>query len=261
MRNFYLFCGVGSAGKSTFVETIEHGVGSVNCAAMEMSDFASRFEKEQTLLKRVIIVSEAGTGVDRRQASTIVETFKKWTGNDLVVIGRKNKVAVSTHPTAKIIVISNSFLSLLDDSGALYDRVIPVPFYNRIAEPDKHFPLKLRAEMPGIVCRAIQGYRRLQERGGFDLPQASKDMLDELRERGSPVLSFLEKNYTRKPGGFSSTADLFKQWQAFCDDNNFECSNVVTFAASLKVAAPYLRQSQRREDGKRQRGFSGISKI
>ncbi len=257
-RVFFVWTGRPRAGKSALAEATEEMVGARNRCAVDLHDFAEKFGLESVVGKKLILVSEAGN--DIRCPSAVVEKIKKITGNDTVDIKRKFKVSLSLRLDTKILAVSNHLLKLIDDSGALFDRLIPLQFLNRIAEDkvDKQFPAKLKAELPGIVLLALKGWKRLDANKKFTMPESSQLILDELRETGSPVLAFLEERCDLQRDAFTSTEALFASWEAFCKEHSFACGKVEDFVIALKSAAPELVKDRQYVDKQQVRGFKGI---
>ena len=50
---------------------------------------------------------------------------------------------------------------------------------------------KLFEELPGIFNWAIEGWKRLQERGQFVQPAAGVEAVDQMQEMASPVSTFV----------------------------------------------------------------------
>jgi P4 family phage/plasmid primase-like protien len=259
LRNYYLIYGIGKGGKSTLTETLEKLIGIENRCAVELQDFASDFGLEDAIGKKLILVSEATAPV---RVAGVVDKIKRISGNDAVSIKQKYKKPLTVRLNAKIVVISNRFLSLEDQSGALYDRLIPIPFMKRVNNPDINFPMSLVPELPAICRLALESYQRLQERSALILPEASTTKLDELRETGTPVATFLQEKYKLDLKGFVATAELFADWETYCVDNSLDSGTMTQFIDSLKAAAPHLQSKQKRlGNNKRSRGFFGISKL
>ncbi len=241
------------------MEMIEEMVGESNRCAVDLTDFAQDFGLEAAIGKKLILVSEAN--IDRRHVGNIVEKIKRITGNDLVNLKRKFKTALSVRLNAKILAVSNHLPRLLDDSGALFDRLIPLQFTRKIDldKQDRQFPLKLKAELSGIVLLALQGWKRLRDQGKFTMPDSSEQLLSEMRKTGSPVLTFVEDKCALVKESFTPTETLFNAWMAFCSECNLAPGNVDDFVIALKSAAPELRKDRKSIDRKTCRGFAGIT--
>jgi len=258
-RAFYGWFGKGFAGKSALVEGVVEGlVGEHNRCAVDLAGFAKDFGLEGAIGKKLILVSEAG--VDFRYSSGIVEKIKRITGGDPISINRKNKSILSVRLNAKILAVSNHLLRMIDDSGALFDRLIPLLFTRRIDEDkaDKSFPAKLRSELSGIVLLALKGWKRLRDNGRFTLPESSQHVLSELRETGSPVLRFVQQACQVEKDAFTATETLFKAWQRFSEEREMKAGDKDTFITALKSTLPELRKDRQTVDGTQRRGFIGI---
>jgi P4 family phage/plasmid primase-like protien len=259
-RAFYGWFGKGFAGKSALVEGVVEGlVGEHNRCAVDLAGFAKDFGLEGAIGKKLILVSEAG--VDFRYSSGIVEKIKRITGGDPISVNRKNKSILSVRLNAKILAVSNHLLRMIDDSGALFDRLIPLLFTRRIDEDkaDKTFPAKLRGELSGIVLLALRGWSRLRDNGRFTMPDASKQVLSDLRETGSPLLTFVKECCQLDKKAFTATERLWEKWKDyFCPEHDLKAGEKDAFVAALKSAFPELRKDRQSVAGKQVRGFVGI---
>ena len=241
----------GRAETRALAETMENLVGPQNRCAVDLHDFATTFGLESTLGKKLILVSEAG--VDVRSSSAIVEKIKKFTGNDLISINRKNKTSLSVRLGTKIVVVSNHLIQLADGSGALFDRLIPLQFLRSIPKDDrdKDFPVKQLAELPGIVLLALRGWKRLNENRQFTLPNSSKTVLNEMRETGSPVLMFIEEMCRLEKDGFTPTDTLWNGWKHFCGEHDIAVSEQSEIHLRPTVGCPSIAagsETERQEE-------------
>jgi P4 family phage/plasmid primase-like protien len=259
-RSFYAFLGKGFAGKSAVVEGAFEGlVGEHNRCAVDLAGFAKDFGLEGAIGKKLILVSEAG--VDFRYSSGIVEKIKRITGGDPISVNRKNKSILSVRLNAKILAVSNHLLRMIDDSGALFDRLVPLLFTRRIEEDkaDKTFPAKLRGELSGIVLLALKGWKRLRDNGRFTMPDSSKQVLSDLRETGSPILTFIKECCQLDKKAFTATERLWERWKDyFCPEHDLKAGEKDAFVAAIKSAFPELRRDRQSVAGKQVRGFVGI---
>ena len=259
-RSFYAFLGKGFAGKSAVVEGAFEGlVGEHNRCAVDLAGFAKDFGLEGAIGKKLILVSEAG--VDFRYSSGIVEKIKRITGGDPISVNRKNKSILSVRLNAKILAVSNHLLRMIDDSGALFDRLVPLLFTRRIEEDkaDKTFPAKLRGELSGLVLLALKGWKRLRDNGRFTMPDSSKQVLSDLRETGSPVLTFVKECCRLDKQAFAATERLWERWKnCFCPEHDLKPGEKDAFVAALKSAFPELAKDRQCVGGKQVRGFVGI---
>jgi putative DNA primase/helicase len=158
-------------------------------------------------------------------------------------------------------ILSNELPRLGDSSGALAGRMIVLrlreSFYGR---EDHELTDKLLAELPGILLWAIEGWRRLRERGRFVQPQAAREMVGDLEDLASPIGAFVRDRCIVEAGHVASVDDLFTKWTEWCEHNGRrEPGNVQTFGRDLSAAVPTIRRSRPRdEEGERYRAYEGI---
>src|SRR4051812_14472128 len=111
---------------------------------------------------------------------------------------------------AKFTVISNETPRLSDASGALAGRMIMFrltrSFYGR---EDTSLFRDLVPELPGILLWAIQGWKRLNERGHFIQPESGQALVEEMEELSSPVGRFVKECCHVGPGYQVATTNLF----------------------------------------------------
>jgi phage/plasmid-associated DNA primase len=83
--------------------------------------------------------------------------------------------------------------------------------------------LVLSEEMPGVLAWAVEGARRLRERGHYDLPDKVRESLHELRSDSNPLVSFFEECVEYDGKGMVSVADFH---YAFCGFAREEMRNL-----------------------------------
>src|SRR5262249_22308844 len=118
---------------------------------------------------------------------------------------------------------------------------------------------KLLAEMPSILLWAIEGWRRLRDRGHFVQPDTGAELVEELEELSSPVAAFIEERCVVGPNFFVSIDVLFSVWRSWCEESGRrEPGTKQTFSRDLRAALPALRRGRPREGGQRGYVYYGI---
>jgi len=88
---------------------------------------------------------------------------------------------------------------------------LPFLFYGR---EDRHlFENKIRPELPAILLWALDGLRRLRQRGPIAEPACSVETREELAREGSPIMAFVQECLT-----LDATAKVDKDalYSAYC---------------------------------------------
>ena len=168
-------------------------IGPENVAGPTLSGLATNFGLQPLIGKPLAIISDARLS-GKSDAAVVVERLLSITGEDALTIDRKHLPAwTGTLPT-KFALISNELPRLSDSSGALAGRLILLQltrsFYGR---EDHGLTDLLMTELPGILLWAIEGWRRLRERGHFLQPDSGRQMIEEMEDLASPIGAFLKE--------------------------------------------------------------------
>lgn len=194
LQKYFMLVGPKRSGKGTITRVLEDLLGgsSVACS-LNLKNFASEFGLEKAIGKRLAIVPEIGMPKANREE--IVNNLKAITGGDLVAVNRKHKQEVSLRLKIRIIMVTNNFVALPDNSGALHARVIPIKLTKSFwGKEDIKLADKLKPEYPGILLWALEGLCKLRKAGGkFTLPQSTQDQLDQLAAASAPLQAFVEE--------------------------------------------------------------------
>ncbi|MBI2477676.1 MAG: hypothetical protein HYV60_03220 [Planctomycetia bacterium] len=152
---------------------------------------------------------------------------------------------------------------MADSSGALAGRMqilrLTESFFGR---EDHTLSESLLNELPGILLWAIEGWRRLRERGYFSQPESGCDLFDELSELSSPVGAFVRERCHVGTPYCVPVAEIFADWLRWCERNGRDSHGTQqTFGRDLLAAVPSIRKSQPRDGETRYRAYEGIDLI
>jgi len=102
---------------------------------------------------------------------------------------------------------------------ALFRRVEVIRF-PEIPEKDRDPTLKedIKGEGPGILNWALEGLRRLRERGHFDVPAVIEDATAQFREHNDIVGQFVEEECITGDGLEVKASRLYSEYKAWCDE-------------------------------------------
>ncbi|EQD53384.1 phage/plasmid primase, P4 family domain protein, partial [mine drainage metagenome] len=93
-------------------------------------------------------------------------TFKMVTGGDPVRAERKFRDTFSFVNDSKLVFSANELPEVNDRTEAFWRRWIVIPFnVDLTGREDRGLPGKLHAELPGILCWALDGLRLVRETG------------------------------------------------------------------------------------------------
>jgi P4 family phage/plasmid primase-like protien len=242
-QKMFIFNGVPRSGKSTLVRILED-VFKGAVVAMGLSNFVETHGLERLTDARVIAVQEGASisGMKEQMQAEITDQLKAISGGDSVRINPKNKTPISARIPGKILITGNSLPPLIDPSGALFARVVPLKFSHRMPDhlQDDQLNEKIRnQELPGVVKRLVEGARDLIQRGGFahcEVTESTATLLDDLRNDTMPVLSFLRERTVRDPTSYLGQAELFTSYRTWSMENGRAAGNAKAFKSDLRSA-------------------------
>ena len=232
---FFLF-GLGNNGKSTFLATVRKLVGNygerVNTDVLMIKDKNAGGPKEALANlrgKRFAVASELEGG--RRMAVGLV---KDMTGGETIKADRKYEHEVEYQPTHKLWLVGNHKPVIADSTLSIWRRVKLIPFTVTIpdTEVDADLPLKLEAELPGILAWAVRGCLNWQ-RDGLLEPKTVTTATASYRHDSDILGDFLEDCCILEPMVSMPKADLKEQYTSWCQDNGVETVSQKTFKGSL----------------------------
>lgn len=254
-QKMLLMVGPRRSGKGTVARVGGRLVGQTNICGPTTSSLASNFGLQPLIGKTLAIVSDARFSGEN--ISTVAERLLCISGEDAVSVDRKFMSSVTMKLPTRFMFLTNELPRLSDASGALAGRFLLLrlteSFYGR---EDTQLTQKLFAELPGILNWAIDGWRRLRERGHFVMPQSAQDAVRDMEDLASPVGAFVREECLVGPGRRVTVADLYYAWNRWCER---EGRTVVTtrqsFGRDLAAAVPGI--TSRRGTGMK-RFYEGI---
>jgi putative DNA primase/helicase len=245
------------SGKGTKARILTRLLGRDSVAGPTMSSLSEHFGLEPLITKSLAIVSDARIG-RRTDKSTIVERLLSISGEDTMTIGRKFKQAWDGKLPTRFMILTNELPSLSDGSGALAGRfmvlMLTVSFFGK---EDPALTNKLSTELPGILNWAIEGYRRLRERGHFVQPKSSQEAVEEIEMLAAPIRAFIRDCCEVGPGLQVSHDDLWAAYDVWCQAQGNKPDNKAWFGRNLRSAAPGVTTQRPRTDD-RDRVYVGI---
>jgi P4 family phage/plasmid primase-like protien len=110
------------------------------------------------------------------------------------------------------VLLCNNIPSLADLSHGMLRRLMVIPFDRIFTDMDKDpdlFDRILATELPGVLNRALEGYRRLVVRGRFKLPVAVKRATARWLQHANPLPAFIEACCIKEPEAECRLADFY----------------------------------------------------
>lgn len=258
-QKIFLMVGPTRSGKGTIARVLTELVGPPNICAPSLADFGETFGLESLLGKQLAILSDVRLDRNAKHAA-IAEALLRISGEDTVTVKRKHKTAWDGRLAVRFLLLSNLMPRFSDASPALANRFVPLLMEQSfLGKEDPDLTNKLLAELPGILNWAVEGWRRLRARGRFDLPQSSRDAIQQLIELAAPVATFLREECELDPEAEVPKAELFECWKSWCDRNGSLPGALNSFSAQLYGAtSAQVRSKKSRKGDNRMTVFAGL---
>lgn len=261
-QKIVMLIGPKRSGKGTIARVIRALIGPANVAGPTLAGLATNFGLWPLLGKSLAIISDARLS-GRTDQTAVVERLLTISGEDSLTVDRKNMEPITTKLPTRLVLISNELPRLGDSSGALIGRMILLrltkSFYGH---EDPTLTDKILAELSGILLWAIEGWRRLRERGRFSQPDSALDLLGDLSDLSSPISAFVRERCVVGPGYQVPVGDLFSEWQTWCvEKGRKEHGTEQTFGRDLAAAFPDIRRVRPRDGASRYRAYEGIGLV
>lgn len=261
LHRMFLLWGLPRSGKGVTLSIARGLVGPSAYAAASLESLGSAFGLQSLVGKRVIGIGEMNDGKVTPSDRDALDRIKMISGGDTLAIDRKYRDVVDVELGGKLVIACNDFPRLIDASGALVDRMSVFKFRRGYAgREDVDLGRRLLGELPGIANRALAGLRLVMTEG-FKTPAAIAEVMVNVRQRGSPLLAFIEDCFTldaSAPRAFVSSRDVFNAYRGWAADHGISHTYSLNgLRDKLEVTHPTLTADRRVTPQGRERGLSG----
>lgn len=210
----WLFGPPGS-GKSTLLAGLQamlgHRAGLLGLAELDRS----RFTLADLPGKTLVVASEQPSSY---LAST--NTLNAIISGEPLQVERKYRDPFTVIPRAKVCWAMNELPRVADANSGLFRRVKVVTF-PELPEEDRDPEVKRRIEQEGagILNWALEGLRRLNERGYFDVPEGIQDATRQFRTNNDVPALFVEDRCVKGSEFEVQAAHLYREYRYWCEEN------------------------------------------
>jgi putative DNA primase/helicase len=258
-QKILMMVGPKRSGKGTISRVIKGLVGEKNVADPSLSSFGKDFGLQSLIGKTVAMINDLRLS-NRSDIAAITERLLSISGEDGQDVDRKFLPTVNAVLPVRFMLSTNELPKLNDSSGALAGRIILLRMTQSwYGKEDVTLKDKLLAELPSILLWAIEGWKRLRDRGCFVQPDTGKEMIDDLADLASPVGQFVKDRCFVGPGRQVERPALFDAWNRWCEEQGQECGDVGLFGRNLKAVISTLGDGQTTNGfNKRVRVYKGV---
>ena len=225
------FCyGLGANGKSTGLMVLRFLLGDQLSTMVDVntllgtngSDASLDYKKSMLEGKRLIITDELP---DNKKINESM--VKGLLGGEDIVARRPYEKPYTFSPTHKIWMVGNHKPKISGVDHGIWRRIHLIPWEVTIPanerKPRSQMWATFKAELPGILNHAIDGYLDFEERGGLCPPAMVKAATEEYRLEEDSLQQFVAERIVPQPGAHFAMRDLFSEYKAWCATSGETC--------------------------------------
>jgi putative DNA primase/helicase len=233
-----MLTGEGANGKSILLRWIAGMLGQRNVSAVALQEFggeAGRFRTAQLVDKLANICGDLSSEALRETGA-----FKQLTSGDAMIVEQKFGRPFVHANRAKLVFSANELPRTTDRTDGFFRRWVFVPFRSQFLSPaaieerggldalrpnehpaDSRLLSKLLtpAGISYLFRLAVEGLRRLEQRGGFASTEATQQALQSYRLDSDSLAAFVEE-WTATDGAVAKQ-DLYDRYLAYCEDGGY----------------------------------------
>ncbi|MBA3387759.1 MAG: hypothetical protein H0U02_00130 [Rubrobacter sp.] len=236
------------SGKSTFIAGLAamlgHRAGILGLADLERS----RFTLADLPGKTLVVASEQPSSY---LAST--NTLNAIISGEPLQVERKYHDPFTVIPRAKVCWAMNELPRVADANSGLFRRVKVIAFPQLPeSERDPQIKRHIEQEGTGILNWALEGLRRLKERGYFEIPAGVEDATKQFRENNDVPALFVADRCLRRADLKIQASQLYDEYKDWCVDNGHRPQS------STRVADDWARLGFEKTTSNGRRFYRGV---
>jgi P4 family phage/plasmid primase-like protien len=247
-----MLIGEGANGKSTFLSLLKAFLGAENTAHATLQDLCnSRFASAQLFGKLANLCADLpGTAI----ASS--GSFKTLTGADTISAEFKHKPAFNFMNYAKMLFSANKIPEVTEDTLAFFRRwlilICQNIFLGENCDPKILEKITTPQELSGLLNYALEGLKRLLEKGQFCISETIDDMRATYIRKSNSAKAFIEEQlyYENDPNVFVVETELYQSFILWCNRENLPTMKKAQFTSNMKEFFPEAKQTMQRILGK-----------
>ena len=250
---FFIIVGDKENGKSVFLRYTTNTFGDFNIMSLDLKDLGSRFAT--TLLRDKIF--NLGDDISGNYIDE-TDVLKKVVTGEKMVVEEKGKQGRSESYNIALIFTANKTPRVKDPTGAVLRRAMLIIFDNdfSVGSPARDNKIlqkiKNEEEREGLLKLAVEGLKRLSERGYFEENEETIKNLIDFDFDNNPIKEFDYEMRTLKTDGWyidKTTKEVYRQYEFWCIENDVRPLSRRNFTKEFKVLHKLEIKQKRIEGG------------
>jgi P4 family phage/plasmid primase-like protien len=262
-EHFMLFPGEAGTGKTLTCTVLRAmlGASAVSSVPLEAFNSSRTFPLAATMGKLANIAEEIGE-IDRAAEGLL----KQYVSGSPIQVERKHRDPFWLKPTARLTFATNVLPRFADRSNGVWRRLI-LPFEQDVPVEKRDRRLievkfwEASGELPGILAWALEGLRRLRERGRFNEPVECRVLRENYKRDSNPATTFLQDHCSANIIETVPSPKLYKAYSVWVKEMGHHALSEPLFAREVHRLFPLAEKTPhpvRLPDGKRARLWQGL---
>ena len=237
--------GEGRNGKGTTFHVINRMLGKANCSALKLGEMNRQESVSQLVGKLVNIDADTDTS-----ASGFESDFRRISAGDAIMARELYNNPFMFTPYCKLIIGANDLPRIADKTHGFYDRLIIIPYnVSFVGREDLQLKDKLDAEIAGILNWALEGRKRLYERGRFEIAKTLDDYVVDLKRENNPVDLYIYENIGFHDDAKTSKREVYEHYHQWAKESGHQPCSKIKFGKEFFRLCKSKISKDEREDG------------
>ena len=259
-----LILGDTNTGKSTFIESIKSTIGEYATTA----DFETFLQRSFTGGPRPDIARLAGarlvTSSETDEGKRLAQgLLKQLTGGEKMTARKLYHEACEFRPQFKLWLAANHAPKVKHDDGAMWRRIVKVPFDAVVPEAKRDPHVKATLTDPAIAGAAILAWAVRGcldwQRFGLTIPPSVRQATEEYRHEQDPLREFITQYCVLDKDAWTSSSDLRTAYEAWGAENGIKTLYLVNGKAwGAGLGERGCEKRRKRVAGRTTHGWDGI---
>jgi P4 family phage/plasmid primase-like protien len=263
-EHFMLFPGEAGTGKTLTCTVLRAmlGASAVSSVPLEAFNPSRTFPLAATVGKLANIAEEIGE-IDKAAEGLL----KQYVSGSPIQVERKHRDPFWLTPSARLTFATNVLPRFADRSNGVWRRLLILPFEQVVSVEKRDRRLiepkfwETSGELPGILAWALEGLRRLRERGRFEEPSECRTLRENYKRDSNPAGGFLLDHCISDLTATTSAPKLYRAYSAWVRDAGHHALSEPLFAREVRRLFPLCEKqgnATRQADGTRTRLWLGL---
>lgn len=263
-ETFVIFTGEAGTGKTVACTVLSIMLGPSSVSAIPLETFSpTRTFPLAGLVGKLANVAEEIGECDKAAEGLLKQLV---TGSP-VTIERKYGEPFQLVNRARLTFATNVLPRFADRSNGIWRRMIVLPFEQVVPpeERDRRFLDRSwwvrSGELPGIFRWALEGLKRLRDRGRFDEPADCRKIREDYKRDANPAATWLRDNCVEEITSTTPSPALYRAYSAYVREQGHHALSEPLFAREVRRQFPLAEKTPNQvflADGSRARVWQGL---